>query len=138
MKKPGYYTLESTFIMSICIWILMALCYGGFYVHDRLVLESQTNGKTAQWIADEEPISASLWEEEMKKKIEKQLLLMNVKSVKAKNQVLCEKVTVICELSVSFPLLKKILAKNNQVQQEITREIIVPAKYRWDMEKPEE
>ena len=49
--------LEAVFVMSISIWILTALCYGGFYVHDCLVLESGTNEVTAEWIAAEEPLS---------------------------------------------------------------------------------
>lgn len=137
MKKSGYYTLEAVFVMSISIWILTALCYGGFYVHDCLVLESGTNEVTAEWIAAEEPLSDSIWEKEIKKQIDEQLLLLKVKSVKAANKILYEKVTVTCELPLSFPLLKKILAQNSKVQQVVTREIVVPAKYKWDMEKPQ-
>lgn len=137
MKKSGYYTLEAVFVMSISIWILTALCYGGFYVHDCLVLESGTNEVTAEWIAAEEPLSDSIWEKEIKKQIDEQLLLLKVKSVKAANKILYEKVTVTCELPLSFPLLKKILVQNSKVQQVVTREIVVPAKYKWDMEKPQ-
>lgn len=139
MKKAGYYTVEATFIMSVCVWIIVALCYGGFYVHDRIVLESQTNEETAQWLAAENPLSSSSWEKEMKKQWDRQLLLMNIQSVKANNKIMYEKVTVTCELAISFPLLKKILTKNkNQVLQVITREMVVPAKYKWDMEKSQD
>lgn len=139
MKKAGYYTVEATFIMSVCVWIIVALCYGGFYVHDRIVLESQTNEETAQWLAAENPLSSSSWEKEMKKQWDRQLLLMSIQSVKANNKIMYEKVTVTCELAISFPLLKKILTKNkNQVLQVITREMVVPAKYKWDMEKSQD
>ncbi len=134
MKKAGYYTVEATFIMSICVWLMTALCYGGFYVHDRIVLETETNEGTAQWLAAEHAPTSSVWEQKVRKEWNRQLFIMNIKSVKARNKILYEKVTVTCELSVSVPLLKKILTnKKQQIQQVVTREIVVPAKLKWDL-----
>ena len=126
--------MEATFIMSICVWLMTALCYGGFYVHDRIVLETETNEGTAQWLAAEHAPTSSVWEQKVRKEWNRQLFIMNIKSVKARNKILYEKVTVTCELSVSVPLLKKILTnKKQQIQQVVTREIVVPAKLKWDL-----
>ena len=51
MRMKGVYTVEAVFIMSICIWVMVALCYGGMYVHDIVVLESVTNEEVAAWLS---------------------------------------------------------------------------------------
>lgn len=42
MAKASF-TVEAVFVVSICIWVLVALCYGGLYVHDRAVMVSDVN-----------------------------------------------------------------------------------------------
>ena len=42
MAKASF-TVEAVFVVSICIWVLVALCYGGMYVHDRAVMASDVN-----------------------------------------------------------------------------------------------
>lgn len=136
MKKAGYYTVEATFIMAICTWIIVALCYSGLFIHDRIVIQTEANKDTVRWLSQEDSVSAKDWEKKMKKQWDRQLWLMKVKSVKAANYLFYEKVTITCELSLSFPLLKRILTQNkNQIEEKVEREIVVPAKYKWDVEK---
>lgn len=133
MKVRGVYTLEAVFIVSISIWILVALCYGGMYVHDRVVMESVTNEETASWLSRSGAQSEQEWRTALEKKLEQNLLILRVHSVQTTKKLQSQKVQVRYSVPVSWTLLKKIWSGNkNTVVYETEREDVVPAKYKWD------
>lgn len=134
MRRGGYYTVEAVFIVSICIWVLIALCYTGFYVHDSLLLESGSNEQTAAWIADGTKDKAK-WEKEVKKALQTKMFLIRIKSVKAEKGLAHVKVKVHYDLPISWIKLKQMLSRGKSEQKEETeRENVQAARYLWDYE----
>ena len=135
MRAEGVYTIEAVFVMSICIWVLVGICYGGMYVHDRIVLESVTNEETAAWLSQTDSTETKKWCENMRKKLDKKMFLAQIKNVKASPVLLGKKIQIRYALPVSWNLLKKIFMQGKaELTYEIVREDIVPAKYMWDRE----
>lgn len=44
--KEASYTVEAVFVGCITIWVILALLYSSFYIHDRMILGS----KLETWI----------------------------------------------------------------------------------------
>lgn len=135
MRCEGSYTVEATFVVTVCVWLIIAMCYTGCYVHDELILESECNGCAAKWIADGEK-DRRTWEVQMKKKWQKKLFLIRISSVQAKKRLTGERITVRCSLPVSWKKLKSMLAgKDGILSYEFERENISAARYLWDSKK---
>lgn len=127
MRRGGYYTLEATFIVSICIWVIFALCYTGFYVHDSLLLESGVNEHLASGRGD------NAWEKNTKRELQKKMLLLRIRQVKVKKQLTSVKVKVNYTLPVSWKKLKRMfLGSQSQQVYEAERETVKASHYRWD------
>lgn len=135
MRVKGVYTVEAVFVMSICIWILVGICYGGMYVHDRMILASVTNGETAAWLSRTDSAETKKWCEDLKKVLDKKMFLIRIRGVKANSVLSGKKVQIHYVLPVSWSFLKKILTQGKtELAYETVREDIVPAKYMWDRE----
>ena len=57
--RNAYYTVEATFVMTSTLWVIFAIFYGGFYIHDRMIVSSVTN-EMATKEADGAKIKVSL------------------------------------------------------------------------------
>lgn len=136
MRIKGVYTVEAVFIMSICVWVMMALCYGGMYVHDKVVLESVSNGETAAWLSSMESKEESQWKKDLKQELDKKLFLFQIRSVKVTSGWKEKKVQIRYRVPVSWKLLKKIFMENrSEAVYETSRENITPAKSMWEGEE---
>ena len=125
--------------MCICIYVLMAIMYGGFFVHDSLVMESAVNEMAAMWLADSEREDNADWSAQTKRELDKKMWLIKVKSVSAKDKWQSKTIQVKYVLPISFGLVKKILSKGNSVMlYETTREELAPAEYLWTFGKERE
>ena len=132
MMCRGYYTVEATFIVTICVWMLVALCYTGFYVHDELLLESEGNEQTAAWIA-EGGKEREKWEKQLRSTLQKKMFLLKISDVDAKKGLTGEKITVHYTLPVSWLKLKQMLSgKKSSLSYEVNQENVCAAKYKWD------
>lgn len=43
--KEASYTVEAVFIGCITIWVILALLYSSFYIHDRMILGSEIGNR---------------------------------------------------------------------------------------------
>lgn len=135
MRAKGVYTVEAVFVMSISIWILVGICYGGMYVHDRIVLESVTNGEASAWLSQADSGETKTWCENLRKTLDGKMFLVQVRNVKSSTVLGGKKIQICYVLPVSWNLLKKILMQGRaELVYETVREDIVPAKYMWDSE----
>jgi len=135
MRMKGVYTVEAVFIMSICIWVMVALCYGGMYVHDIVVLESVTNEEAAAWLSSSGQKQEKVWLADLRKDLDNKLFLFQVRTVKVKSGWNEKKIRVHYTVPVSWNLLKKILSGNkSEIVFETVRETLVPAESMWEKE----
>lgn len=130
MAKASF-TVEAVFVVSICIWVLVALCYGGLYVHDRAVMASDVNS-----IVNRELIQRMNEDEgKSRKEINQHLYLLKIRQITKKKYLAWYKVTAEYEVPVSFPLLKKIWLGNKQTGiYETEKEQVEYARIKWDGE----
>lgn len=129
-RVNGYYTVEATFVVTICIWVLAALCFGGLYIHDRAVLSSTVNEMTAEWIEKEE-VKKKDWVKTAKSQLNETLFLMQVNRVEAEKTLSVWNIRVRYELPGALTYLKKIWSEK---VYETTREDVNPAVYKWDVD----
>lgn len=131
-KVRGSYTVEAVFIVTICVWVLMAILYCGLYIHDRIVLSSTVNEETAAWLASGD-MSEAQWKKEMRECLERKLFLFTICDVSDKTGWNTKTVTVRYSIPVTEALLKHILSENKvQPSYETKREDIEPARYKWN------
>jgi len=110
--------------------IILSLCFGGMYVHDRVIMSSLVNERLAGWIALEKEEKEKNWENLVKKELEKKLFIVKVGKVQASKQLLWRKVKV----SYSLPAFAFMDAKT-KMTFEAVREDISPVNYMWDAKK---
>ncbi len=133
MEKSGYYTVEAVFIVTICIWVVMALLYSGLYVHDRMVAISEMNQKLAEKFQRGDGGGTSEWQDEVRKSIANKLMLMRIKKVKVKQGVLSAEMTATYDLPVSLRGIKSLFSGGRQYMSlAVERELVNPVKYKWD------
>ncbi len=138
MKKgaSGYFTVEAVFVVTICIWVIVGLCFGGLYIHDRAVLSSVTNEMAAEWIADDDGPKKKDWVTAAAAQLDRSLLFLRVKNVEAQKLLTVWNIRVRFELPTALPAyLKKIWTEK---VYETAREDVNPALYKWDVDLIEE
>lgn len=133
MEKGGYYTVEAVFIVTICIWVVMALLYSGLYIHDRMVVVSEMNQKLAEKFQRGDGEAALEWQDEARQSIANKLMLMRIKKIKVKKGVLSAEMTVTYDLPVSLRGIKSLFSGGRpSMSLAVARELVNPVKYKWD------
>ena len=136
MKNGGaYYTVEAVFIVTITIVLTVAVMYAGFYVHDRMVIESVAARWLMRW--ENQTLSEKMSEDEftdgLRADLEKSLFMFPVREIEVDEGILSADVTVRYGISVSFGFLNRIWGGNDGVREERTSvSTIWPAKMKWD------
>lgn len=136
LKRGGaYYTVEATFIVTIGIVVLVAILYAGFYVHDRLELESITQEKTAAWVRmpEENRWSDGKFKKKLKKELKDHLYLLRVAGVSVSGKVMSKKVSVSFSLPISISFLKRVWGGDKGMRTEkVSVPLVSPLKWKWD------
>lgn len=133
MEKGGYYTVEAVFIVTICIWVVMALLYSGLYVHDRMVVISEMNQKLAEKFQRGDGEGTSEWRDKERRAIEDKLMLLRIKKMEVKKGALSAEMTVTYDLPVSLRGIKSLFGGGKQFMSlAVARELVNPVKYKWD------
>lgn len=133
MKKGGYYTVEAVFLVTICIWVVMALIYSGLYVHDRMVVISEMNQKLAEKFQRGDGRGTSEWRDKARSAIEDKLMLLRIKKMEVNKGVLSAEMTVTYDLPVSLRGIKSLFNRGKQeMSLTVARELVNPVKYKWD------
>lgn len=138
--KSGYYTVEATFVMTICIVVLMSLFYSGLYIHDRTLVRSEMNQSLAEQIQEGREMTPE-WRADVKKSIISKLFLMKVQKLEVSKGLVSVDMTVTYELPISIRKIQGIFTGGKpSVSLTVTREIVRAAEYKWnaDLLKKEE
>lgn len=131
MKKAGYFTVEAVFIVMICIETIFAICYGGLYVHDQVVLESVSSQESERWIAEGKKAPKKEMEN-IHQLLNKKLFIMKIQQVSLTSRLASVKISIRYSLSISLFQLSRLFP--TQRVYEMEREAVCPAFYRWDGE----
>ena len=138
MRRSGSFTLEAVFVVSISVYVLFAIIFGGFYAHDSLVMESAVNGLASAWLSEPDGLKNAAWSGQAQRDIGQKLWLMDVTSVSVKNKWQSKEIRVKYTLPISFGLVKRILSGGKSVLvYETERENRIPAEYIWEFGKGE-
>ena len=135
MKQNAYYTVEATFIVTISILLVMAVLYTGLYVHDRIVVETVTEQRTAIWEhqAEEKKDSESEFKNKLEEDLRNKLFLVSVSGINVEDGLASITVDVGYTLPVSLSFLKRIWADDSGMRTEAVKAARVwPAKWKWD------
>ena len=131
--RGGYYTVEATFIMTICIWVIMALFYSGVYVHDRMIAKSEMNEALAEHFQNGEGDVTGSWQTQVKEELKKKLFLMKVHKLETNKGIVSSDMSLTYELPISLDRLKQIFTSGEStLSLSVSRELVKPAKYKWD------
>lgn len=129
----GSYTLEATFVVTIGIWVMIAILYSGMYTHDRVILESTVNEMTYARLSANREEKTGQWRKRVKDTLQTKLFLLRIQEVKEKKGLMWDTVTVRYTLPISWKYMKKVLAGGKaQLEYETTREVTKPVEYMWD------
>ena len=130
--KNGYYTVEATFIMTICIAVLMSLFYSGLYIHDRILVRTEMNQSLAEHFQEDGGVTSE-WRTKVKESIISKLLLMKVQKLDVSKGLASIDMTLTYELPISIRKIQSIFTGGKpSVSLTVTREIVRPAEYKWD------
>ena len=130
--KSGYYTVEATFVMTICICVLMSLFYSGLYIHDRTLVRSEMNQSLADHF-QKGGEATSEWRAKVKESIVQKLFLMKVQKLEVSKGLASVDMTLTYELPISIRRIQNIFTGGkSSVSLTVTREIVKPAEYKWD------
>ena len=130
--KNGYYTVEATFVMTICIVVLMSLFYSGLYIHDRTLVRSEMNQSLAEHFHKSGEVTSE-WRTKVKESIFSKLFIMKVQKLEVSKGLASVDMTLTYELPISIRKIQSIFTGGkSSVSLTVTREIVRPAEYKWD------
>ena len=121
--KEASYTVEAVFVGCITIWVILALLYSSFYIHDRMILGSEI-GNRIECGSERGELSVSEKEENnLCRLLNEKLFLMKI------NQVSLTKKIASVRADVRYSLFVTRETGQNFV---FTKELIRPMEMKWD------
>ena len=149
-RYNGYYTVEATFVVTICSFVLIAILYTGLYVHDLMLVESyasvytgvrtrssdimiETEGTEYEGLSKKttgkssEEISGLI-----KEKLESDLFLFDLLSVDIDDGLLTRKISVDYTAPVSLGFLARAWGSSEPGAFCFEVENYKPSKIKWD------
>lgn len=131
--KQASYTVEAIFVVSICVWVLLALIYGSLFIHDKAILGSVTNGLTKEHFQAAGATASKEWVADVKENLSKRLFLMKIGKVEAKKGVSDVRVKVFYDLPISVANIRALFTgKSKEEYFETTGEIVQPVEDMWN------
>ena len=123
--KEASYTVEAVFVGCITIWVILALLYSSFYIHDRMILGSEI-GNRIECGSERGELSVSEKEENnLCRLLNEKLFLMKI------NQVSLTKKIASVRADVRYSLALFVTRETGQ-NFVFTKELIRPMEMKWD------
>ena len=94
-RKEGSFTVEATFVVTITLWIIFALCYLSLFSHDQAVLYS----------SGQRCLRETYSEKKCKEVMQKQLFILKIDDVDCNTNVLYRKLKVKAKIVMTAPFL---------------------------------
>lgn len=135
MRKASF-TVESTFVLTITIWIVMSICYFSMYAHDRTVLYALAQNHVEEWSEQKE--NEKVISESLQQYADNYLVITEVQGVKMRKGIHKVDATIDYRLKIHFPFVNKLFQTKEKGEIKISRENLRPAYYLWDSQVVEE
>ncbi len=127
VKRKGSYTVEAVFVMTISVFVILALCYAAMFMHDKAAVLS-----AGHYILEPEPEKKQS-KKELEEILEGKLFLIRINHTAYKDQIFSRKITVHYSLSLSVPLLKRaLLGDDGTAQITVEQGKTDPVVLMWD------
>ena len=100
--KEASYTVEAVFVGCITIWVILALLYSSFYIHDRMILGSEI-GNRIECGSERGELSVSEKEENnLCRLLNEKLFLMKINQVSLTKKIASVRADVRYSLPISL------------------------------------
>ena len=119
-RKEGSFTVEATFVVTITLWIIFALCYLSLFSHDQAVLYS----------GGQRCLRENYSEQKCKEVMQKQLFILKIDDVDCNTNVLYRKLKVKAKIVMTAPFL----SSQKEYCDEMQIENWTCSKRLWDTE----
>ena len=104
--KEASYTVEAVFVGCITIWVILALLYSSFYIHDRMILGSEI-GNRIECGSERGELSVSEKEENnLCRLLNEKLFLMKINQVSLTKKIASVRADVRYSLPISLSEIK--------------------------------
>ena len=101
--KEASYTVEAVFVGRITIWVILALLYSSFYIHDRMILGSEIANRIESGAQERGEWSVSEKEENnLCRLLNEKLFLMKINQVSLTKKIASVRADVRYSLPISF------------------------------------
>ncbi|MBO6109125.1 MAG: hypothetical protein J6P16_06965 [Eubacterium sp.] len=137
ISQNGYYTVEATFIVTICITIIMAVLYTGLYVHDRMEIETISHRQLSRWVhmKEDKKYGEDEFVQRLRQDLDKHLFLLAVTGTEVSDSLISTEVRVRYSLPVTFSFLRRIWGGDDgEREEEAGVYNVYPARLKWDMD----
>ena len=104
--KEASYTVEAVFVGCITIWVILALLYSSFYIHDRMILGSEianrieSGSERGEWSVSEKE------ENNLCRLLNEKLFLMKINQVSLTKKIASVRADVRYSLPISLSEIK--------------------------------
>lgn len=131
--KEASYTVEAVFVGCITIWVILALLYSSFYIHDRMILGSEI-GNRIECGSERGELSVSEKEENnLCRLLNEKLFLMKINQVSLTKKIASVRADVWYSLPISLSEIKALFVTRETGQNFVfTKELIRPMEMKWD------
>lgn len=129
-KVDAVFTVEATFVSLITFAVLLAIMFGGLYIHDRVVLQSETNEWSAEYV--DCAVDRTSFCNGLKESLKKKLYITTVIGVDTKKQITEHEFTVKYKVNTSFELMKRLFSAGRTQSYVICKSIDRAMQYKWD------
>ena len=145
----GYYTVEATFVVTICSFVLIAILYTGLYVHDLMLVESYASVYTGIRTRSSDMIENDATENDgvtpkaigkssddisalIREKLESDLFIFDLLSVEIDDGLLTRKISVDYAVPVSLGFLVRAWGSDDPGKFNFEVEKYKTSKIKWD------
>ena len=133
--RRASFTVEAVFVMSITIWIIMAICYLALYSHDNAVMYSLAEHYVEQAVEDGKEWKESELQSGLKKYLQKHVMISQIDRVSVNRQVLSVKAEIAYHVNVEMPFIKTVLSGGHGATVCVFSKVLFPPYYMWDAEE---
>lgn len=131
--KNASYTVEAVFVGCITIWVILALLYGIFYIHDRMIMDSHIG----EWIesqGERQEVSVSeKSESELRGMLNQKLFMLKIDKVSLAKKLASIKTDVYYSVPISLSEIKSLFINAKTGHNFVlSKEVVRPMEMKWD------